>query len=137
MSAPAADATTILQALLGYYEKEPGVLLLTTTVTAVLAGAFLIAVVRAINKAGKIQPPRQVLALLVSLIGLIALLGVILRPDVEALAVAAGTAIGALAGALATAYTPSGIKVAEEPEEGMETPTDPPDGPPGGIEGER
>lgn len=134
---PAADATTILQALLDYYEKEPGVLLLTTTVTAVLAGAFLIAVVRAINKAGNMQPPRQVLALLVSLIGLIALLGVILRPDVQALAVAAGTAIGALAGALATAYSPSGIKVASEPEPGVETPTDPPAAAPEGGEGER
>lgn len=120
-----SDAQTLLEALLDYYEKEPGILLVTSILTVLLAGAFLLVVVRAITKAGTIQPPRQVLALLLSLIGLVALLGVILRPDVDALAVAAGTAIGALAGALATAYSPSGIKVASEPEPGVEP--EPPD----------
>ena len=118
------DGQTLLEALLDYYEKEPGVLLTTSILTVVLAGAFLMVVVRAITKAGSIQPPRQVLALLISLIGLVALLGVILRPNVDALAVAAGTAIGALAGALATAYSPSGIQVASEPEPGVEPPPD-------------
>lgn len=130
------EGTTLLEALLEYYEKEPGILLTTSILTVLLAGAFLLVVVRAITKAGTIQPPRQVLALLLSLIGLVALLGVILRPDVDALAVAAGTAIGALAGALATAYSPSGIKLASEPEPGVEPPPEAPDGPPGAPGGD-
>lgn len=118
------EGQTLLEALTEFYEKEPGVLLVTSVLTVVLAGAFLMVVVRAITRAGTFQPPRQVLALLLSLIGLVALVGVILRPDVDALAVAAGTAIGALAGALATAYSPSGIKVASEPEPGVEPPAE-------------
>jgi hypothetical protein len=107
---------TFLQDLLDFYEQEPWVLLLTTLMTAVVAGGFLVVVVRAITKAGTLQPPRTVLSLLVALVALIAILGVIIRPEVDSLAVAAGTAIGGLAGALATAFTPSGIRTAATPE---------------------
>jgi hypothetical protein len=108
--------STFLQDLLDFYEQEPWVLLLTTLMTAVVAGGFLVVVVRAITKAGTLQPPRTVLSLLVALVALISILGVIIRPEVDSLAVAAGTAIGGLAGALATAFTPSGIRTAATPE---------------------
>lgn len=94
----------ILEALLDFYETQPEVLIFTTAVTAFMAGGFLWVVVKAITRAGQAQPPRNVLALLVALVGLVALIGVILRPEVDSLAVAAGGAIGALGAALAASW---------------------------------
>ena len=94
----------VLESLLEFYETQPEVLIFTTTVTAFMAGSFLWVVVKAITKAGQVQPPRNVLALLVALVGLVAVLGVIIRPDVDSLAVAAGGALGALGAALAAAW---------------------------------
>ena len=106
----------LLEQVLELYEAEPWVLLVTALASAVVIGGFLALITWAIYRSGSLSPPRQVLIIVTALIGLMSILGVIIRPDVDALAVAAGAAIGALAGALATSFTPTGLQAADEDE---------------------
>jgi membrane associated rhomboid family serine protease len=103
--------------LLDFFEAEPWIFVVSALGTALLVGFTLAGVVYAISKAGHFQPPRVVLSVITGLVAMLAVIAVIVRPDVEALGVAVGTAIGGLVGALGTAYTDSTKRRAEEPPE--------------------
>ena len=98
-------ADGIISDVIDLFEANPWILFVTTILSAAVIGGFLFLIVKAIAQAGRVQPPRVVLSLLVALIGLVAILAATIRPDVDALAVAAGAAIGALSGALTAAFT--------------------------------
>lgn len=100
-------------------QQDPEVLVIGAVATVISATVFLVAVSWAISKAGKFQPPVVVLSVVVGLVAMVAILGAIMRPEVQALAVAAGTAVGALAGALGTAFTQRGERY-PDPTEGIE-----------------
>lgn len=100
-------------------QQQPEVLVVSAIASVIGATVFLIAVSWAISRAGKFQPPVVVLSVVVGLVAMVAILGAILRPEVQALAVAAGTAVGALAGALGTAFTQRGERH-PDPAEGVE-----------------
>lgn len=100
-------------------QKQPEVLVVGAVATVTGATVFLVVVSWAISKAGRFQPPVVVLSVVVGLVAMVAILGAIIRPEVQALAVAAGTAVGALAGALGTAFTQRGERH-PDPSEGVE-----------------
>jgi hypothetical protein len=101
-----SDSTAdILQSIIDLYDKEPGLVFALSLVTAVSIAIVLAGIVYAISKAGHFQPPRVVLSVITGLVGMLAIIAVIVRPGVEALGVAVGTAIGGLVGALGTAYS--------------------------------
>lgn len=96
-----SDLIQILESILELYEDEPYVLVVSAMATVLSISAFLGVIVYAITRAGELQPPLTVMTIVLSLLGLLSIVGVIVRPDVDSLAVAAGAAIGALGSALA------------------------------------
>lgn len=99
------DDGGVLSELIRLFEKEPEVLIATTIAVALGTTVLLIGTVWAITRAGRFQPPRVVLSVIAGLVAMLAVIAVIVRPEVEALGVAVGTAIGGIVGALATAYS--------------------------------
>jgi predicted membrane channel-forming protein YqfA (hemolysin III family) len=129
---------SVLLELIEVLQQDPTVLLWSSAIGVVGATAFLAATVYAISRAGRFQPSRVVLSVVLGLVGLVSVLGAILQPMSQALGAVAATAVGGLAAALGTAYTNS--KGAEEAEEaGSDTVTvvdDEPDIPnPPGVDG--
>ena len=109
----------IIRDIIEFYEQEPELVIFTSLLAAIGVTMLMIGVVYAISKAGHFQPPRVVLSVITGLVAMLAIIAVIVRPGVEALGVAVGTAIGGLVGALGTAYTDStrrAIDPKEEPE---------------------
>lgn len=100
-------------------QSQPEVLVVSAIASVIASTVFLVAVSWAISKAGRFQPPVVVLSVIVGLVAMVAILGAIIRPEVQALAVAAGSAVGALAGALGTAFTQRGERH-PDPTEGVE-----------------
>lgn len=96
-----SDFIQILEGILELYEDEPYVLVVSMLATVLSISAFLGVIVYAITRAGELKPPLTVMTIVLSLLGLLSIVGVIVRPDVDSLAVAAGAAIGALGSALA------------------------------------
>jgi predicted membrane channel-forming protein YqfA (hemolysin III family) len=98
------DDTTVLLELVEVLQEDPTVLVWTSIVGVIGASAFLAATVYAISRAGRFQPPRVVLSVVLGLVALVAILGAILARDQTSLAAVAATAVGGLAAALGTAF---------------------------------
>jgi len=103
-------------------QKEPFVFGTSIVAGLLVTGLVLFAMTRGISKAGTLQPPVTTLAVLTALVAMLSILGVVIRPNVDSLAVAAGTAVGALAGALGTAFSnrAAGMLTTREIEENRE-----------------
>jgi hypothetical protein len=86
-------------------QQEPFVFGTSVVAGLLVTGLVLFAMTRGISKAGTLQPPVTTLAVLTALVAMLSILGVVIRPNVDSLAVAAGTAVGALAGALGPAFS--------------------------------
>ncbi len=86
------------------FDRSPLVVFLGAVTVAGFAVAFIWVVLRGIREAGTRQPPVVVVTLILGIVTIIALVAVMVRPDVEAIAVAVGTGIGGLAGALGLAF---------------------------------
>lgn len=99
------SAERIINNIIDFYEQEPALVIISGLITAAGVGFILSGVIYAISKAGHFQPPRVVLSVITGLVAMLAIIAVIVRPGVEALGVAVGTAIGGLVGALGTAYS--------------------------------
>jgi len=87
-----------------FTEKSPFTVFLGTLVIAVFVVTFIWVVMHGITAAGSRQPPVVVVTLILGIVTIIALVAVMVRPDIEAIAVAVGTGIGGLAGALGLAF---------------------------------
>ena len=107
--APANENATerIINEIIDFYTEEPALVIFTSLLGAIAITFLMFGVVYAISRAGHFQPPRVVLSVITGLVAMLAIIAVIVRPGVEALGVAVGTAIGGLVGALGTAYTDS------------------------------
>ncbi len=120
-NAGTSETERVINNIIDFYEQEPGLVVFTSLLAAVGVTLLMVGVVYAISKAGHFQPPRVVLSVITGLVAMLAIIAVIVRPGVEALGVAVGTAIGGLVGALGTAYTDS-TRRATEPKESPEPP---------------
>jgi heme A synthase len=98
------EPESVLLELIEVLQQDPQVLVWTSIVGVMGASAFLAATVYAISRAGRFQPPRVVLSVVLGLVGLVAILGAILARDGSPLAAVAATAVGGLAAALGTAF---------------------------------
>ena len=108
VTVPPADDTVTqqewLDAVLRVLDQHPWALFSGLFVSACLFTVALFGTIYGLSKAGKYQPPVVTVTIVLGIVGMVALLVLAMRPEIEALAVAVGTAIGGLAGALGTAF---------------------------------
>ena len=102
------DDTSVLIELVEVIQEDPSLVVWGALLAVLGASTFLGATVWAISRAGRFQPPRVVLSVILGLTGLVSILGAILQPQSQALAAVAATAVGGLAAALGTAFTGQG-----------------------------
>lgn len=105
---PPADDTVSqqewLDAVLRVLDEHPWALFASLTITSVVFAVALFGTVWGLSRAGKYQPPVVTVTIVLGIVGMLSLLVLAFRPEIDALAVAAGTAVGGLAGALGTAF---------------------------------
>ena len=101
---PPPQPESVLLELVQVLQNDPSVLVWTGVIAVLGSCAFLAATVFAISRAGRFQPPRVVLSVVLGLVALVAILGAILSKDGTPLAAVAATAVGGLAAALGTAF---------------------------------
>ena len=102
------DETSVLIELVEVIQDEPSLVIWGSLFAVLGACIFLAATVWAISRAGRFQPPRVVLSVILGLTALVSILGAVLQPESQALGAVAATAVGGLAAALGTAYTGQG-----------------------------
>lgn len=122
-AAPSPAPSTVVDVLgelLDFYEREPWLIIATSLITATAVAIMLFAITYAITRAGTYHPPRTALTVITGIVAMLALVAVIVRPEVESLGVAVGTAIGGLVGALATAFNERNTGAEPEPDDRTE-----------------
>lgn len=108
------EEQSVLLELVEILQRDPSLVVWGSLFAVIGASAFLGATVWAISRAGRFQPSRVVLSVVLGLVGLVSVLGAVLQPESQALAAVAATAVGGLAAALGTAYTNSKGAEADE-----------------------
>lgn len=83
---------------------EPWVLFISLFSSAVLATVFMSFVVIGISRAGRFNPPKVVITIVLGIVALMALLTYALQPDNDSLGQVVAASVGGLAGALGTAF---------------------------------
>ena len=100
---PGVDPTVDVVQLI---DAEPGLFFGATFLVAGVVGGLLFLAIRAITKAGNVQPPVVVVTLVLGIVLILIAVVIALRPDLgDVLAPLLGAGVGGLASALASSFS--------------------------------